>query len=135
MYNAEVKKYSRYYNTNDLTKKAYQYQRLSFVDLLFMARSINQKNNMEFVRYSQMLENDANFANFLKQALQTKKAFSKRFSNYKVLMTLSMSEYKVTMKTNNVFYIVTRETKNGFEKYKFDNLTDAKKQYHKFLTK
>lgn len=67
--------------------------------------------------------------------LRAKKAFNKRFTNYKTIMFLKMLEYTLTIKTNGVFYIVTRETKNGFEKYKYDNIKAAKNKYHEFLTK
>lgn len=82
---AAIKKYSRYSKTNELTKKISQYQRLTFVDLLFMARSINEKNDLEFTRYNQMFENDTNFTNFLKKALVIKKEFNKRFTNKRYL--------------------------------------------------
>lgn len=67
--------------------------------------------------------------------LRIKKAFNKRFANYKTIMFLKMSEYILTMKTNGFYFVVTRETKNGFEKYKFDNIKAAKNKYHEFLTK
>ena len=67
--------------------------------------------------------------------LRNKKAFNKRFANYKTIMCLKMSEYTLTMKTNGFYFVVTRETKNGFEKYKYDNIKEAKNKYHEFLTK
>lgn len=65
---------------------------------------------------------------------RAKKAFNKRFANYKTIMFLKKSEYTLTMKTNGVYYIVTRETKNGFEKYKFGDIKTAKNKYYE-LTK
>lgn len=67
--------------------------------------------------------------------LRNKKAFNKRFANYKTIMFLKMSEYTLTMKTNGFYFVVTREIKNGFEKYKYDSIKAAKNKYHEFLTK
>lgn len=61
--------------------------------------------------------------------LRIKKAFNKRFANYKTIYQQYTKVKNVTIKTNGFFFIVTRETKNGFEKFKYDNLKIAKQKF------
>lgn len=105
---------------------------ICLVDLAIMANAINQhKKDTNYEEFKLSFSEYQQAQN----KLRNKKAFNKRFANYKTIMFLKMTEYTLTMKTNGFYYIVTRETKNGFEKYKFDNIKAAKNKYHEFLTK
>lgn len=128
MYN--IKRYVKLFTTNELIKENIISEKLIFIDLLLMAKSINKRDYKNYDNYNKLFIEEVENSKFLKRTLNAKKAYNKRFSNYKVISVYD----NVTMLSNNMFFIVTRETKYGFEKYKFNNLEAAKTKFQE-LTK
>lgn len=128
MYN--IKRYVKLFTTNELIKENIISEKLMFIDLLLMAKSINKRDYKIYDNYNKLFIEEVENSKILKRTLNAKKAYNKRFSNYKVIGVYD----NVTMLSNNMFFIVTCETKYGIEKYKFNNLEAAKTKFQE-LTK